>query len=128
MTAPGIAAALTTAENVFGAVDREATTEAHRPLAAGGKRNWMPPADRMPPIVQFALHAARWFKTKVVSGTKEGAQLRLVGQLALGAKRHLALVEVGGVRFLVGGGAEHVTVIVPVPAANGAGTGEEPVS
>lgn len=80
-----------------------------------GRRSWIPPLDRMPPLVQFALHALHWFRAKCVPGTKQDAQLRLVGQLALGAKRHLSLVEAGGYRFLVGGGTEHVTVIVPIP-------------
>ncbi len=82
-----------------------------------GARRWLPPAERMPPIVQFALHVVQWCRSRGNAGRKNDAPLRLVGQLALGAKRHLALVEVGGAQFLVGGGAEHVTVIVPVPRA-----------
>lgn len=124
MAAPGIAATLTMAENVSGAAAQEHLTLAGAPLAGNGKRSWIPPSDFMPPVVQFALQAVRWFKTKVTTGTKEGSQLRLVSQLNLGAKRHLALVEVGGVQFLIGGGAEHVTVIVPVPAANIADAGK----
>jgi flagellar biogenesis protein FliO len=37
-----------------------------------------------------------------------------VAQLSLGSKRHVSVVEVGGLQFLVGGGAENVTVIVPI--------------
>ncbi|MGH9616276.1 MAG: flagellar biosynthetic protein FliO [Acidobacteriaceae bacterium] len=77
-------------------------------------RAWIPALDKMPPIVQFGAHAAQWLRAKCVFGTKQGTHLRLVGQLALGAKRHLSLVEVGGTQFLVGGGAENVTVIVPI--------------
>ncbi len=77
-------------------------------------QRWMPSLTSMPPLVQFVLHAAQWCRAKCVPGAKQGAQLRLVGQLTLGAKRHLSLVEVGGVQFLVGGGTEHVTVIVPI--------------
>ena len=80
-----------------------------------GRRSWIPPLDRMPPLIQFVLHAAHWFRAKCVPGAKPGTQLRLVGQLALGAKRHLSLVEAGGCRFLVGGGIDNVTVIVPIP-------------
>lgn len=81
-----------------------------------GRRSWIPALDRMPPLVQFVLRAAHWFRAKCVPCAKPGTQLRLVGQLALGAKRHLSLVEADGYRFLVGGGTEHVTVIVPIPA------------
>jgi flagellar biogenesis protein FliO len=40
--------------------------------------------------------------------------LRLVAQLSLGGKRYVSVVEVGGMQFLVGGGAENVTVIIPI--------------
>ena len=85
-------------------------------VAEKGERRWMPPVEQMPPIVQFAIRTAHWCRAKCMAGRKEAAPLLLVGQLALGAKRHLALVEVNGMQFLVGGGSEHVTVIVPVPA------------
>jgi flagellar biogenesis protein FliO len=91
-----------------------ATVQTSCPGAA--KRGWIPPLDRMPPLVQFALHATLWFRSRFTSATKPSAQLRLVGQLNLGAKRHVSVVEIGGQRFLVGGGSEHVTVIVPIPA------------
>ncbi len=69
--------------------------------------------------MQAIVRLARWVRAKCHSGiTSTPPQLRLVGQLALGAKRHLSLVEVGGVQFLVGGGVEHITVIVPVLASN----------
>ena len=80
-----------------------------------GRRSWIPPLDRMPPLVQFVLHVAHWFRARCVPGAKTGTQLRLAGQLALGGKRHLSLVEAGGCRFLVGGGTDNVTVIVPIP-------------
>ena len=83
-----------------------------------GWRGWIPTMERMPPLVQFIVRVARWLQAKCHSGVAQTPQLRLVGQLALGAKRHLSLVEVGGVQFLVGGGVEHVTVIVPVPTAD----------
>lgn len=82
-----------------------------------GWRRWFPSLDRTPPLVQFIVRVTRWLKAKSRSGVTQAPQLRLVGQLALGAKRHLSLVEVDGVRFLIGGGIEHVTVIVPIPAA-----------
>ena len=67
---------------------------------------------------QFVLHAIAWCKGKLTSGASEPATLRLVSRLALGGKRSLSLVEADGVRFLVGGGADSVTIIVPViPAA-----------
>jgi flagellar biogenesis protein FliO len=68
----------------------------------------------MPPIVQFVLGAVAWCRTKLTAGASAATPLRLVNQLALGGKRSLSLVEVDGVHFLVGGGAESVTVIVPV--------------
>lgn len=80
------------------------------------ERSWIPPVEQMPPIVQFAIRTVRWCRAKCTAGRKEVAPLLLVGQLALGAKRHLSLVEVNGMQFLVGGGTDHVTVIVPVPA------------
>jgi hypothetical protein len=81
-------------------------------------RRWIPTLERTPPLMQFIVRLARWVKSKCQSGVTQTPQLRLVGQLALGAKRHLSLVEVGGVQFLVGGGLEHITVIVPVSSAN----------
>lgn len=80
------------------------------------RRSWIPSLDRMPPLIQFVLQAAHWFRAKCVPGANPGTQLRLIGKLALGAKRHLSLVEAGGCRFLVGGGIDNVTVIVPIPA------------
>ena len=82
-----------------------------------GWRGWIPPLERTPPLVQFIVRAMEWFKVKCRSSATPTPQLRLVGQLALGAKRHLSLVEVAGMQFLVGGGLEHVTVIVPIPTA-----------
>lgn len=82
-----------------------------------GWRRWIPTLERTPPLVQFFVRVARWCKAKCQSEAARAPQLRLIGQLALGAKRHLSLVEVGGVQFLVGGGVEHVTVIVPIPTA-----------
>jgi hypothetical protein len=78
-------------------------------------RSWIPTLERTPPLVQFFVRLARWCKAKCQSEAMPAPQFRLIGQLALGAKRHLSLVEVGGVQFLVGGGAEHVTVIAPIP-------------
>lgn len=91
------------------------------PESAGSKpgwRSWIPSLDRMPPLVQFFVRGTQWIKAKSQAGAKQTPQLRLVAQLALGAKRHLSLVEVGGVQFLIGGGVEHVTVIVPIPTAS----------
>ncbi|MGB8480603.1 MAG: flagellar biosynthetic protein FliO [Acidobacteriaceae bacterium] len=82
-----------------------------------GWRAWIPTLERTPPLVQFIVRAMQWFRVKCRSSATPTPQLRLVGQLALGGKRHLSLVEVGGVQFLVGGGVEHVTVIVPIPNA-----------
>ncbi|MES2220988.1 MAG: flagellar biosynthetic protein FliO [Acidobacteriota bacterium] len=81
-----------------------------------GWRNWIPALDRTPPLWQFFVRLLRWWKTTFHAGAAPSTQLRLVGQLALGAKRHLSLVEVGGAQFLVGGGVEDISVIVPVPA------------
>lgn len=95
--------------------------DAGRPESAGAKSawsRWIPSLERTPPLVQFMVRVTRWFQARSRSGVTQTPQLRLVGQLALGAKRHLSLVEVGGVQFLIGGGVEHVTVIVPVPTAD----------
>ncbi len=83
-----------------------------------GWRSWIPTLERMPPLVQFIARAMQWFKVKCHPTATPTPQLRLVGQLALGSKRHLSLVEVGGMQFLVGGGVEHVTVIVPISKAD----------
>jgi hypothetical protein len=83
-----------------------------------GGRSWIPTLERTPPVVQFFVRLARWITTKCQSQAAPAPQLRLVGHLALGAKRHLSLVEVGGVQFLVGGGTEHVTVIAPIPSGS----------
>lgn len=112
---------------VPGQVSRQASdatwnsTEARVRESARSKsawHSWVPSLERTPPLMQFIVRLARWVKTKCNSGVTQTPQLRLVGQLALGAKRHLSLVEVGGVQFLVGGGAEHITVIVPVLTAD----------
>jgi Flagellar biosynthesis protein, FliO len=100
-----------TAWNPEGATTPESTS-----LKEGWK-SWIPTLERTPPLVQFVVRLVRWFQAKFRSGVAQTPQLRLVGQLALGAKRHLSLVEVGGAQFLVGGGVENVTVIVPIPAA-----------
>ena len=71
-------------------------------------------ASGMPPIVQFVLHAIAWCRGKMAGMASSASPLRLVSHLALGGKKSLALVEADGVRFLVGGGADSVTVIVPV--------------
>ncbi len=68
----------------------------------------------MPPIVQFAMHAVAWCRMKLKGGVSVCSPLRLVSQLPLGGKRSLSLIEVDGLRFLVGGGADSVTIIVPV--------------
>ncbi len=68
----------------------------------------------LPPIAQFVLHAIAWCRTKLTAGAAEASPLRLIKQLPLGGKRSLSLVEADGVRFLVGGGPDSVTIIVPV--------------
>jgi flagellar biogenesis protein FliO len=74
--------------------------------------------ERTPPLLQFIVRVMQWVNVKCHPTATPAPQLRLVGQLALGAKRHLSLVEVGGAQFLVGGGVDHVTVIVPIPTAD----------
>lgn len=86
------------------------------------RRAWIPALDRTPPLVQFIMSLGRWLRARFGSGVSQTVQLRLVGQLGLGAKRHLSLVEVDGVQFLVGGGVEHVTVIVPISTARTSAT------
>lgn len=68
----------------------------------------------LPPIMQFVMHAIAWCRTKLKGGVSVASPLRLVSQLPLGGKRSLALIEADGLRFLIGGGADSVTVIVPV--------------
>lgn len=89
---------------------------------------WKPSVDRLPPIVQFLLHVIQWMKGKCLPRENQPAALRIVGQLALGGKRHLTLVEAGGRQFLVGGGSENVTVIVPIVPYDGPDAGSEPLS
>ena len=62
---------------------------------------------------------------------KKGARpvrrhMRVVEQLALGGKRQLLLVEIGGERFLVGGGPDSVDTIVRVRPETR--TGATPIS
>ncbi|MGC1781827.1 MAG: flagellar biosynthetic protein FliO [Acidobacteriaceae bacterium] len=102
----------------------EGWTDAGGPFSKRKERSWIPPAEGLPPIVQAAIHLTQWFRSKCLTSRKENAQLRLVGQLALGAKRHISVVEVSGVRFLVGGGADNVTVIVPIATAAAANAGD----
>jgi hypothetical protein len=92
-----------------------------------GWRSWIPSLDRMPPLVQFLVRATQWFKSKCRPTATQAPQLRLIEQLALGGKRQLSLVEVAGLQFLIGGGVEHVTVIVPV-STSGPLPKEEPQS
>ncbi len=108
-----ITATLST-EDFLSASGLDGSTRARNPFSKQKRRSWMPPVERMPPIVQFVQHVVQRWRSKCTA-RKEKTPLHLVGQLALGAKRHLALVDVGGVQFLVGGGTENVTVIVPVP-------------
>jgi hypothetical protein len=112
---------------VPGQMSHQASDAMWNPAAAGegesGRsksswRHWIPTLEHTPPLVQFFVRLANWMKAKCHSQGPQATQLRLVGQLPLGAKRHLSLVEVGGVQFLVGGGVEHITVIVPVSSAN----------
>ena len=120
-----ITAMLPPAEQILSVSSLQNSTRATEPHSKKNARSWMPSVQQMPPIAQFILRIVQWCKSKCVAGRKENAPLRLIGQLPLGAKRHLALVEVGGVQFLVGGGAEHVTVIVPVPALTGMNANKE---
>jgi hypothetical protein len=71
-------------------------------------------ASGMPPVVQFLLHAMSWCRAKLAANTDANTPLRRVSQLSLGGKKSLTLVEADGVRFLVGGGTDNVTVIVPI--------------
>lgn len=90
--------------------------ESSRPISTW--RRWVPSLERTPPLLQFIVRVMQWVNVKCHPTATPAPQLRLVGQLALGAKRHLSLVEVGGAQFLVGGGVDHVTVIVPIPTAD----------
>jgi flagellar biogenesis protein FliO len=105
---------------VFDAMWDPGDTRTSESESAGSKvgwRHWIPSLDRMPPLVQFLVRATQWFNAKCRPTAKKTPPLRLVGQLALGGKRQLSLVEVAGLQFLIGGGAEHVTVIVPMPTS-----------
>lgn len=68
----------------------------------------------LPPLVQFVMRGIAGCRTRLKSNAADAASLRLVGRLTLGGKKSLALVEADGVRFLIGGGLDSVTVIVPV--------------
>lgn len=83
------------------------------------RRCWVPSMENMPPVAQFVLRCVAWCRGKYRDGKNKEAPLRMVGQLALGGKRHLALVQVGDLQFLVGGGVDQINVIMPVQAANG---------
>ncbi len=68
----------------------------------------------MPPVVHFVLHAITWCRVKLAGTASTASPLRVVSQLHLGGKKSLALVEADGVRFLIGGSADNVTIIVPI--------------
>lgn len=83
-------------------------------------RGFWPAEDRLPTVVRFALQVGRWIRSRCIAKTDKPAPLRMIGQMSLGGKRHLALVEVEGTRFLVGGGSENVTAIVAVECKDAA--------
>lgn len=76
---------------------------------------------KLPPIAEFILRAVAWCRGRLAGSAAAERPLRLVSQLALGGKRSVSLIEVDGIRFLVGGGAETVTIIVPIPGSPSAG-------
>jgi flagellar biogenesis protein FliO len=51
-------------------------------------------------------------------------QLRLCETVALGEKRVVALVEVDGERFLIGGAGPNLTLLSKLPAARRSGHGQ----
>lgn len=71
------------------------------------------------PLVALALHGWQWLRGRLAgkAPAMPRATLRLVAHLALGGRKTLALVEVEGQRYLVGGGGDTVTAIVAVQAA-----------
>ncbi|MEO6829410.1 MAG: flagellar biosynthetic protein FliO [Acidobacteriaceae bacterium] len=60
------------------------------------------------------MNTVAWCRARLSGGATEASPLRLIGQLPLGGKRSLALIEADGVRFLVGGSTDSVAIIVPV--------------
>ena len=68
----------------------------------------------LPPLVQFVMRGIAGCRTRLKSNAADAASLRLIGRLTLGGKKSLSLVEADGVRFLIGGSLDSVTVIVPV--------------
>jgi len=62
-------------------------------------------------LVGWVLAGLREYRGVCTSTRKE---MRLLETLSLGGRRQLMLVECGGERFLVGGGAESVETIVQV--------------
>ncbi len=55
--------------------------------------------------------AARWQRSTPIT---ERPSMKTLSHLALGGRKTITLVEVDGVRYLVGGGADTVTTIVAV--------------
>lgn len=60
--------------------------------------------------VDVITRAWKWLRQQHVTGTSS-PRLKLEHSISLGQKRFAALIEVQGVRFLVGGGASNVSLL-----------------
>lgn len=66
------------------------------------------------PLIALGLQGWRWLRERRTGNVPASVRtsMRLVAHLALGGRKTLALVEIDGQRYLVGGGADSVTAIV----------------
>jgi flagellar biogenesis protein FliO len=89
------------------------------PGVRAGQRHRVFAGAAQAPLVALALHGWQWLRGRLAgkAPATPRATLRLVAHLALGGRKTLALVEVEGQRYLVGGGGDTVTAIVAVQVA-----------
>ncbi|HEX4020065.1 MAG TPA: flagellar biosynthetic protein FliO [Acidobacteriaceae bacterium] len=71
------------------------------------------------PLIALGLQGWHWLRTRRARHVPASVRtsMRLVAHLALGGRKTLALVEIDGQRYLVGGGADSVTAIVAASSA-----------
>ena len=68
------------------------------------------------PVIVVLLQIWQWVtaRLKQTAPTATRSSMKTLSHLALGGRKTITLVEVDGVRYLVGGGADTVTTIVAV--------------
>lgn len=77
------------------------------------------------PLIALGLQGWHWLRARRGRHLPASVRtsMRLVAHLALGGRKTLALVEIDGQRYLVGGGADSVTAIVAASSAPASSAG-----